>query len=128
MPGHDDVCRPVTLAVLARGQSTSVSVFSPCPIEIAFQTFALTLHRMKYGRREMFLAVFFLQSSVFTTQRCCSQSRPTSSARDCYVTHNETFRVCCVTENYVVPRRLTALIYLLTAMLLGCVASRPVIG
>jgi len=36
----------------------------------------------------MFL-VCVLQESIFMSQSCCSQSRLTNSARDCYVTHNE---------------------------------------
>ena len=37
----------------------------------------------------MFLACY-LQASIFTRQRCCSQSRPTTnSTHDCYVMRNE---------------------------------------
>jgi len=37
----------------------------------------------------MFLA-FFVQSSTFRRQSCCSQSHPTNSTHDFYVMHNET--------------------------------------
>ena len=53
----------------------------------------------------MFLQVFF-QASVFTRQSCCSQSCPTNSTRDCYVTHWARLRVCYVTEYYHMSRPL----------------------
>jgi len=72
----------------------------------------------------MFLARV-LQASIFTRQSCCCQSRPTNSASDCYVMHNEiniTWPIfCCVkycvteTLPYATP---TCSIYFITYTIL----------
>jgi len=38
--------------------------------------------------------------NIHEAKLCCSQSRPTSSARDWYVTHYARLRVCYVTQNH----------------------------